>query len=142
MEEGKDGAGLAHLCLWPLLILAVPAEHGGGGGRGSAVWKALVSWAWHGCGRRGGAVLTAPRKSHRSRHHVSPSFWQPQPAWPSSAAKKAKQAPGLVLPQKLLDAVGSCLLGLCHVKPGQGLGWELIWGADPLDLVVMAQFVA
>lgn len=101
VEEGKHRAGLAHLCqhsgFWPMLKLAIPAEHGGGG-RSSAEWKALVSWAWHGCGRREGAVLTAPRRSHRSCHHVSPPFWQPQPAWPSSAVKKAEQAPGLVLP--------------------------------------------
>lgn len=97
MAEGKHRAGLAHLCQHTVLKLAVPAEHGGGA-RSNAGWKALVSWAWHGCGRREGAVLTAPRKSHRSCHLVSPSFWQPQPAWPSSAVKKAEQAPGLVLP--------------------------------------------
>lgn len=101
MEEGEHRAGLAHLCqhagFWPVLKLAVPAQHGGGG-RSGAGWKALVSRAWHGCGRREGAVLAAPRRSHRSCHHVPPPFWQPQPAWPSSAVKKAEQAPGLVLP--------------------------------------------
>lgn len=49
-EEGKHRAGLAHLCqhggFWPGLKLAVPAEHGGGGGRSSAGWEALVSWGW------------------------------------------------------------------------------------------------
>lgn len=77
-EEGKRRAWLArpcrHAAFWPVLKLAVPAGQGGGG-RSSTRWKALVSWAWHGCGRRKGVVLAAPRRSHESCHPVGPPFW-------------------------------------------------------------------
>lgn len=54
-----------------------------------------LAWVWEEGGSSADCSQEEPQELSPC---VTPFFWQPQPAWPSSAVKKAEQAPGLVLP--------------------------------------------